>query len=62
MSGNVAYNNKPLIDDKQDWKLIASRQNSTHTALKFTRKFKTCDEQDRDIEVRISYQMRMYMR
>ena len=51
LSSNVAYSSMPAMDDHQDWHLLASRRNETHTALKFKRKFKTCDKDDRDIEV-----------
>lgn len=36
----------PPKDDKQDWTLLAARENDTHTIFKFSRKLDTCDEND----------------
>ena len=41
-----------LIDQKQDWQLLYSREQNGYTVFKFTRLTKTCDSQDREIEVR----------
>jgi len=49
----------PQIDEREDWYLIDSQQNSTHTSLQFTRPLITCDDMnDRDITrdtIRIIY-------
>jgi len=37
---------EPVIDDEQNWNYLDGSFNSTHTALKFSRKFDTCDDQD----------------
>ncbi|XP_054153127.1 DBH-like monooxygenase protein 1 [Oppia nitens] len=40
----------PQIDESQDWYLISSKQNSTHTVIHFQRPLITCDHNnDRDI-------------
>ena len=39
----------PQIDESQDWYLIDSAQNSTHTSIQFNRPLITCDPYDRDI-------------
>src|SRR5882724_10227180 len=41
---------RPVIDMSQDWHLISSMQNSSHTVLQFKRPYKTCDSLE-DIEV-----------
>src|SRR5882724_1366213 len=41
---------RPVIDMSQDWHLIDSMQNSSHTVLQFKRPYKTCDSLE-DIEV-----------
>jgi hypothetical protein len=33
----------PLIDDTQDWKIISSNENDTHTIFQFSRFYLTCD-------------------
>ncbi len=42
---------EPVIDDSQDVTLLLSCQNETHTILRFSRPYVTCDENDRDITV-----------
>ena len=40
----------PQIDGSQDWYLLDSRQNSTHSVLKFWRPLTSCDKtEDRDV-------------
>jgi len=40
----------PQIDESQDWILLDSKQNSTHTIIKFSRPYTTCDKEfDRQI-------------
>lgn len=46
---------EPVIDDSQDVTLLASSQNDTHTILRFSRPYVTCDADDSDITV--SYQI-----
>ncbi len=40
----------PKIDKSQDWKLLKSAQNETHTILQFSRPYKTCDN-SYDLEI-----------
>ena len=42
---------EPDIDESQDVTLLAANQNDTHTILRFSRPYVTCDENDRDITV-----------
>ncbi|GCB82909.1 hypothetical protein scyTo_0023615, partial [Scyliorhinus torazame] len=42
-------NNVPVIDDSQDYKLLALVENETHTEMKFRRPFRTCDPDDLDL-------------
>ena len=42
---------EPVIDESQDVTLLAANQNDTHTILRFSRPYVTCDENDRDITV-----------
>ena len=42
---------EPIIDDSQDVTLLAANQNDTHTILRFSRPYVTCDDNDRDITV-----------
>jgi hypothetical protein len=44
----------PKIDDRQDWILLESSENSSHTMLRFTRLLATCDSQDVKIKVSIN--------
>ncbi|KAK3703833.1 hypothetical protein QZH41_012443 [Actinostola sp. cb2023] len=41
----------PSVDKKQDYKLLEAYEKNGETVLKFTRKYDTCDERDRKIEV-----------
>ena len=41
----------PPIDPQQDWNLIRGENENGFTTLEFSRKWVTCDERDRDIEV-----------
>ena len=41
----------PPIDPQQDWNLIRGENKNGFTTLEFWRKWVTCDERDRDIEV-----------
>ncbi|CAG7709951.1 unnamed protein product [Allacma fusca] len=36
----------PDVDASQDWTLLSASENSTHTTLKVTRVFNTCDDND----------------
>ena len=45
---------RPPIDPQQDWNLIRGENENEFTTLEFSRKWVTCDERDRDIEVRLS--------
>ncbi|CAG7826683.1 unnamed protein product [Allacma fusca] len=36
----------PDVDASQDWTLLSASENSTHTTLKVTRVFNTCDDED----------------
>ncbi|CAG7727284.1 unnamed protein product, partial [Allacma fusca] len=36
----------PIVDASQDWALLSTSQNVTHTTLKVTRVFNTCDNED----------------
>ena len=42
---------EPIIDESQDVTLLSANQNDTHTLLRFSRPYVTCDENDRDITV-----------
>ena len=42
---------EPIIDESQDVTLLSANQNDTHTMLRFSRPYVTCDENDRDINV-----------
>ena len=42
---------EPIIDESQDVTLLAANQNDTHTILRFSRPYVTCDDNDRDITV-----------
>ena len=42
---------EPLIDDSQDVTLLVASQNETHTILRFSRPYVTCDENDLDMMV-----------
>src|SRR2546425_1851824 len=35
----------PLIDESQDWELHYAHQNATHTIMKFSRPYLTCDKE-----------------
>ena len=51
---------EPIIDESQDVTLLAANLNDTHTILRFSRPYVTCDENDRDITVCIrSYSMQV---
>ncbi|CAG7731207.1 unnamed protein product, partial [Allacma fusca] len=39
-------NSKPEFDKNQDWVLLSASENSTHTTLRVTRIFNTCDNED----------------
>lgn len=39
-------NQQPELDQSQDWKLLSSSENATHTMLSFCRAVDTCDSQD----------------
>ena len=41
----------PPVDPQQDWNLISGENENGFTTLEFWRKWVTCDERDRDIEV-----------
>ena len=41
----------PPIDPSQDWTLLSGSESSGYTNLTFTRKWITCDSNDRDIKV-----------
>ena len=41
----------PPIDPQQDWNLIRGENENGFTTLELSRKWVTCDERDRDIEV-----------
>lgn len=41
----------PAIDPQQDWNLTRGENEDGYTTLEFRRKYITCDERDRDIEV-----------
>ena len=43
----------PPVDPQQDWNLVGGENENGVTTLEFWRKLITCDELDRDIEVRI---------
>ena len=43
-----------IIDESQDVTLLAANQNDTHTILRFSRPYVTCDENDMDITVNIN--------
>ena len=45
---------EPIIDESQDVTLLAANQNDTHTILRFSRPYVTCDENDMDITVSIN--------
>ena len=45
---------EPVIDESQDVTLLAANQNDTHTILRFSRPYVTCDENDMDITVNIN--------
>ncbi|CAG7838602.1 unnamed protein product, partial [Allacma fusca] len=36
----------PIVDARQDWALLSASENETHTTLKVTRVFNTCDNED----------------
>ena len=42
---------EPIIEENQDVTLLSANQNDTHTILRFSRPYVTCDENDRDITV-----------
>lgn len=42
---------QPLKDDQQDVELLGGYQNDTHTVLRFSRPWSTCDEQDFELSV-----------
>ena len=44
---------EPIIDESQDVTLLAANQNDTHTILRFSRPYVTCDKNDMDITVSI---------
>ena len=44
---------EPMIDESQDVTLLAANQNDTHTILRFSRPYATCDENNMDITVSI---------
>ncbi|CAG7723093.1 unnamed protein product, partial [Allacma fusca] len=39
-------NQAPIVDISQDWTLLSASENVTHTTLKVTRVFNTCDNED----------------
>jgi hypothetical protein len=41
----------PPIDPQQDWNLVRGENENGFTTLEFWRKWVTCDDRDRDIEV-----------
>ena len=43
---------RPPVDPQQDWVLTGGEKRDGFTTLQFWRKWVTCDELDRDIEVR----------
>nr|XP_032817813.1 DBH-like monooxygenase protein 1 isoform X2 [Petromyzon marinus] len=44
-------NERPLLDERQDYRLESASQNSTHTELIFSRALDTCDSHDKIIVV-----------
>lgn len=45
----VFKNKLVVMDDQQDWELLNGFENNTHTVIHFSRKFDTCDQQDRPV-------------
>ena len=43
----------PPIDDMQDWFLISAAINDGYTELEFSRNFTTCDNQSRDLDIKV---------
>ncbi len=41
----------PIIDASQDWHLISSYKNETHSVFRFTRAYITCDQQTKDVDI-----------
>ena len=46
-------NERPILDKKQDYDLVGSSESDAVTVLKFKRKLVTCDNEDKDIAVRL---------
>ena len=44
---------RPLVDDTQNYELVKGEQTTFFTVLKFRRELDTCDEQDYNVEVNI---------
>ena len=53
--GHALGEYEPIIDESQDVTLLSANQNDTHTILRFSRPYVTCDENDRDITVIFNY-------
>lgn len=49
---------EPRLDRKQDWKLLWGKNFRSFTILKFERKLRTCDKDDRTIEVTQLYSVK----
>lgn len=45
---------EPVPDVQQDYTLIASQENQTHTMLRFRRRLNTCDEKF-DVPITVSF-------
>lgn len=43
---HAASNTRPTLDSHSDWKLLEARESDNSTILRFSRKLKTCDEED----------------
>lgn len=48
-------NASPVTDDSQDVEVLGGVQNETHTIIDFSRKWHTCDPQDRQLTVSIRW-------
>ena len=43
----------PIIDDRQDYQVLGGKENETHTTIRFSRNWNTCDEnEDQDFTVK----------
>ena len=51
----------PPIDPQQDWNLIRGENENGFTTLELSRKWVTCDERDRDIEVSKEKRFKLYI-